>query len=145
MPSTWKSAAKNAWTGLLSFMLAVLAFAFGQVLIALALWPILFRTQRVGFSMALSLVGFGSWAVSFFASMGDRRRRRLVQSAPKNIPPPFLDRPVMGRIQAQIQGAGCGLVLLAASLIPLGIALILRLRADLETGLTLRDIFPPVP
>ena len=145
MPSKWKVALSRAWTGLYSFMLAVLVFAFGQVLIALALWPILFRTQRLGFSMALSLVGFGSWVVSLFASMGKRRRHRLAPSAPVDIPPPFLDRPVMGRIQEQVKGAGCGLVLLAASLIPLGIAFVLRLQADLESGLTLRDIFPPVP
>ena len=149
MPSRWKDSLNKAWTGLRNFFLTVLVFALGQLLIALVLWPILFRTQRLGFSMALSLVGFGSWVVSLFASMGERRRRRrrrgLGQSAPVDIPPPFLDRPVTGRIQEQVQSAGCGLILLVASLIPLGIAFVLRLQADLESGLTLRDIFPPVP
>jgi hypothetical protein len=145
MPIRWKEALYEAWIGLRAFLITILFVGGVQVLISLILWPVLFRTQPLGFSMALSLVGFGSWILALLVSMGDRRRRRLAMSMPQETPGPVADRSLMEHVQEQVQRSGCGFVMLAASIIPLAIAFALRLQADLRAGLSLTDIFPPMP
>jgi hypothetical protein len=146
MPIDLNETLRAAWIGLRDFMQAVFIVGCMQVLISILVWPIVFHNQPLGFSMALSAVGFGSWVLSFVASFGGRRRLRGGMMVPSEVPDPSLApiHPLVGLVQGQVQRAGCGFVLLCASLIPLGIALILRVRADLRTGLTLRDIFPPM-
>jgi hypothetical protein len=126
-------------------MLTVLTVGGLQVLVSLVVWFLVFRTQPLGFSMALSLVGFVSWLVALFQSMGARRRAlntlSPVQRSPiLSVPYPFADS-----LQTQVDRLGCGFVLVISSLIPLGIAFALRLRADMAAGLTWGDIFPPLP
>ena len=145
MPIDLQETLRAAWGGLRDFSQTVLIVGCIQVLISMLVWLIVFRNQPLGFSMALSAVGFGSWILSFLASSGSRRRLRR-RMAPSDLPDPSLApiHPLVGQVQGQMQRAGCGFVLICASFIPLGIAFFLRLRADLRAGLTLRDIFPPI-
>jgi len=113
-----------------------------QVLVSLFLWQILFRSYPLGLSMALTLVGFGSWFLSFFANVGGRRNTPL--------PMRSLDRPPISsrlpdQAREQIERSGCGCILLISSLVPLGIAFALRLLADFRMGKTWSDIFPSMP
>jgi hypothetical protein len=73
------------------------------------------------------------------------RRGRLTNEIPLEPPEVFEDHPILDGVQDKIQRAGCGFVLLVSSIVPLGIALVLRLQADLRSGLELREIFPPMP
>ena len=146
MPIDLQETLRAAWGGLRDFSQTVLIVGCIQVLISMLVWSVVFRNQPLGFSMALSAVGFGSWILSFFTSYGGRRRLRGRAAAPSDLPNPSSApiHPLVGRVQGQVQRAGCGFVLICASFIPLGVAFILRLRADLRAGLTLRDIFPPM-
>ena len=149
MSIKWRETLHKALRSLRDFALTVLVIGGIQVLIALLLWPIVFRDHPVGFSMALSLVGFGAWLISFAISFADRRRQRMayMNVAGRAAPPPSQpgDRSLFEGMRDQAQRAGCGCTLLVASLVPLGIAFVLRLRYDLRGGLTWRDIFPPMP
>jgi hypothetical protein len=149
MSIKWRETLHKALRSLRDFALTILVIGGIQVLIALLLWPIVFRDHPVGFSMALSLVGFSAWLVSFALSLADRRRQRMmyISMAGRAAPPPSQpgDRSLFDGMRDQAQRAGCGFTLLAASLVPLGVAFILRLRYDLRSGLTLRDILPPMP
>jgi len=149
MPSKWRETLHSALRGLRDFALTVLIVGGAQVLIALFLWPIVFKNHPVGFSMALSLVGFSSWLLAFMMSFADRRRTRLMNMRMAGPPlqpiDPLEKRSFSERMQDQAQRMGCGFTLLAASLVPLGIAFVLRLRYDMRAGLTLKDIFPPMP
>lgn len=145
MPANWRNALHTALISLRDFGLAALIVGAGQVLIALIVWPLVFRGHPLGLSMALSLVGFASWILAFLASMGDRRRRRLQPEEQPSITDVHEDVPVLERLQDQMRQSGCGFILLVSSILPLGIAFLMRLRADLRAGLTLRDIFPPMP
>jgi hypothetical protein len=149
VPTKWQKLVHNTLLGLRNFALTVLAVGGIQILIALVVWPIVFRAHPLGLSMALSLVGFGCWVLSFVLSFADRRQRRwanmrMVGPSEPQIAPPE-DRSILEDMREQAQQAGCGFVLLTASLLPLGIAFVLRLRYDLRMGLTLSDIFPPIP
>ena len=149
MPSKWRESLHSALRALRDFAVTVLVVGGAQVLIALLLWPIMFKNHPVGFSMALSLVGFSSWLLSFMISFADRRRTRLMNMRMAGPPmqpiAPSESRTFSERMQDQAQRMGCGFTLLAASFVPLGIAFVLRLRYDMRAGLTLRDIFPPLP
>jgi hypothetical protein len=140
----WRQALHTALNGLRDLALSMLIVGGGQVVLGLILWPLIFRRQELGFSMALSLVGFGSWLLSFIMSFTSRRGR-LNNEMPIEPPRAFEDHPVLESVQDQIQRTGCGFMLLISSSIPLGIALLLRLQHDLRTGLELREIFPPMP
>jgi hypothetical protein len=95
--------------------------------------------------MALSLVGFGSWVLSFILSVGDRRRQRELMSSLNERTTSEQTPPLLENIMAHTEQSGCGFTLLISSLVPLGIAFAIRLQADLRAGMTLRDIFPPMP
>jgi hypothetical protein len=133
--------------------ISVLAFAVAQLLLALLFWQLIFRTHPQGFAMGLTLVGFASWGIAFLASfrrpprMASPLGSRLGSRTPE--PPPAGTRqgdPTAGeRLQARFQSAGCGTVLLLSGLISLGLAFVLRVRADMQSGLTWSDIFPTQP
>ena len=149
MSIRWRETLRWALLGLRDFALTVLIVGGVQVLLALLLWPIVFREQPAGLSMALSAVGFGCWALAVGASFTDRRRRRLSDMEQAGTAPRMPLSPARGAVlihlQEQVQRSGCGFILLTASLIPLGFALILRIRHDMRAGLSLREIFPPMP
>lgn len=142
--ATWKRALRSALEDLRDLALSLLIVGGAQVLVGLILWPLMFRRQLLGLSMALSLVGFGSWLLSFVMSLTGRRGQpsNEITVEPPNL---FTDHPQLERIQDRIQRMGCGFMLLVSSIIPLGIAFILRLQHDLRAGLELREIFPPMP
>ncbi len=144
MSAKWRSILRSALIGLRDLALTLLITGGAQVVVGLVLWPLLFRGQELGLSLALSLVGFGSWVLSFLMSISGRRGR-LTNEMPMEPPELFEDQAVLARVQDQIQRAGCGFTLLMSSLVPLGISLVLRLQSDLRSGLTLREIFPPMP
>jgi hypothetical protein len=149
MPTKWQATLHAALQSLRDFALTALIAGGVQVLVALVLWPIVFRKQPVGFSLSLSAVGFGCWLLAFIASFADRRRQRFNMSragtaAPQQ-PAGALDGTILGPMQDQLQRSGCGFVLLISSIIPLGIALLLRVQYDMRAGYTLREIFPPMP
>jgi hypothetical protein len=144
MSAKLRSILRKALIGLRDLALTLLITGGVQVVVGLVLWPLLFRSQKLGLSMALSLVGFGSWVLSFLLSISGRRGR-LTGEMPLEPPGMFEGHAVLERVEDQIQRAGCGFTLLMSSLVPLGIAFILRLQSDLRSGLTLREIFPPMP
>jgi hypothetical protein len=132
----------------------VLVFGSAQILLALFFWQVLFRSHLQGFAMGLTLVGFASWAISFMTSFrGTRSRARSPLEAtlgsqtrePSADAPQRGNAPARGRLQAQLQGAGCSTVLFLSGLISLGLAFALRVRADMQTGMTWSDIFPTQP
>lgn len=116
-----------------------------QILLSLPVWALLFRSYPLGFSMALSLIGFASWLLASLLSFGLGRRptggtlpdRSPLGASGTN---PFVDH-----IQTQLDRSGCGFMLFLSSVIPLGLAFVLRLHADLQAGRTWNDIFPPLP
>jgi hypothetical protein len=137
------------WIYIRNWGLTVLIVGGIQVLLALLIWPILFRARSLGFSLALSLVGFASWIPSIALSFGFRRRLprpgtgaaqpSTKVTAPRQMPP------VIDQVQAQVERAGCGWTLFVSSIIPLGLAFVMRVQADLGTGKTWREIIPPLP
>ena len=145
MPVKWRETLNTVLSSLREFALTVAAFGGVQILLALIVWPLIFGDHPLGFSMALSLVGFASWGVAFAASLGGRGRQSLTAIAGQTVPPPVPDRNLLANMQDQVSRTGCGCILLTSSLIPLAIAFVLRLQADLRAGLDLSDIFPPMP
>ena len=145
MSIKWRDILYGILTGLRDFALTVLVVGAVQILIGLILWPLVFRDHPLGLSMALSLVGFASWLVSFIMSLGERRRRRFGDDPGLAPPEGFKGPPILDGMQSQVQRSGCGFLLLVGSLLPLGIAFALRLRADLQAGMSIRTLFPPMP
>jgi hypothetical protein len=148
--------------GVRDLVLVVLAFGGIQLLLSVGVWAALFRSRPQGFSMALTLVGFGGWFFAFTASFSSRRRVPWTQGTSQQPPgrlsigrdtPPLGEgrstepaapaaSPLVGAAQAQIGRFGCGTVLFLSSLIPLGLAFTLRVQADMQSGKTWNDIFP---
>jgi hypothetical protein len=157
MPSFWQKTAISLLRRLRDLALIVLVLGGVQILLALLPWLAFFRRHPQGFSMALSLVGFGGWFVAFASSVGVRRGMSprdmsprgaaRQQSAPErpSTSSPQAVHPWVGRIRGQIERSGCGTVLFFSSLLPLALAFALRLQADMQSGKTWSDIFPPVP
>jgi hypothetical protein len=152
MPVNWQRVALNLATRARDLALTVLALGSVQIVLSLLLWLAILRAQPLGFSMALSLVGFGGWFVALGSTLGaqrstrDRGRSRR-PSAPKQNP---ADVPTamplwVAKIRELIERSGCGLVLFLSGLIPLGLAFYLRLQADMRLGKTWSDIFPTLP
>jgi hypothetical protein len=126
------------------FALNLLVMGGIEVLIALAMWPLLFRRYPQGFSMALSLVGFSVWVIASVASLGNRGRPGSPMSAASSELNPSPNRPILGRLRRQLQ-PGCGSQFFFSGFVPLALAFILRVRADLQAGYTWHDLFPPLP
>ena len=122
----------------------VLVFGAAQVLLALLLWQLIFRTHPQGFALGLTLVGFGSWAVALMTSSRGRYRTPGMTGVP---PPskgkrPWKERMPRSEWTERLLNVGCGTVLFLSGLIALGLAFALRVRADMQTGMTWSDIFP---
>ena len=147
--------------------LTVLVIGGVQVALSLVPWLAFFRSHPQGFSMALSLVGFAGWFVAFASSIGGRRGASMRGGAPRGgsmretAPPaaarqsdaagqpstglPQMTHPLAARFQERFERSGCGTVLFLSSLLPLALAFVLRLQADLQSGKTWGDIFPTMP
>ena len=165
MSTGWRKAGATVLRGARDLVLIVLAFGAVQLSLSVGVWALLFRSHPQGFSMALSLVGFGGWFVAFTASFAGRRKVPWGKGSTQLSPgdrPPFEDEQdpaerarlvpasaasptLVSTAQTQIGRFGCGTVLFLASLIPLGLAFILRVRADMQSGMTWNDIFPGLP
>lgn len=153
MPSRWQSTAQSLIKRLRDLALTVLVLGGAQILLSFLLWLMLFRSHVLGFSMALTLVGFGGWFIGFVSSIGVRRgmpQRSAARQpdAPEERPSgsaPRVTHPWVERFQEQIERSGCGTVLLLSSLLPLALAFALRLQADMQSGKTWNDIFPKMP
>jgi hypothetical protein len=144
--------ALNLLKRLRDLALAALVVGGIQILLSLLPWFVLLRSQPLGFSMALTLIGFGGWFVGFASSISTRRRiprRPMARPPSASSPPPAIARrmthPLTVRFQEQLDRLGCGTVLFFSSLLPLALAFFIRVQADLRTGKTWNDIFPTMP
>lgn len=129
------------WVRARDLALNVLIMGGGEVLLALVVWPLLFRKYPQGFSMALSLVGFSVWAIAFVTSLGRHGSPMVRGSASDGESDSFSESPLSVRLPQRFQ-LGCGLPFFLSSFIPLTLAFILRVRADLQAGYTWNDLFP---
>ncbi len=145
MPQRWKNALRPILTGLRNSILNIALIGGAQILLALLIWQTLFRSQDQGFSMALTLVGFASWFLSFFMSLSSRRYASGAGQTPLLAGMLANMAASKSKRQPPIDRSGCGCLAFFASLIPLGIAFALRIQADLSAGKTWQDIFPPIP
>jgi hypothetical protein len=144
MPVSWKKA-------ILGFLqaagrtLAVIAIVGGaQTVVSLLVWQMLFRAYPMGFSMGLSLVGFASWLLSFAMGLGGRRVYSTGMSGSPALTGLLSARKALDQPKDQLDRNGCGCLLFVASVIPLGIAFLIRVQADLSSGKSWQDIFPPI-
>lgn len=152
MPAAWQKWIAARWKDVRDLALVACVVGGLQVLVSLLIWQVLFRSYPMGLSMALTLVGFGGWLISFFACSRSSGRAPLGMrpwggvpggGRPQdNLP---LGSALPDRAREQLERSGCGCLLVVSSLIPLGIALALRLMADFRVGKTWSDIFPPMP
>ena len=143
MSTGWRKPVAVFWVRARDLALNVLIMGGSEILIALVAWPLLFAKYPQGFSMALSLVGFAVWVIASVASLSNRGRpgfRSPTADSELNSSPslPSLGRPGQFR-------PGCGFPFFLSSFVPLTLALILRVRADLQAGYTWHDLFPPLP
>jgi hypothetical protein len=132
--------------------LTVLAVGCAEIVLSLIPWLILFRNHPQGFSMALSLSGFGGWIIGFASSLGTRRTvpdrstaRQQSDHDPARAEAPDVAHTAIDSLRQRVERAGCGLILFLSSLLPLALAFFLRLQADLQSGKTWDDIFPTLP
>jgi len=142
MLKDWQKNITPFLRGLRSTALWTLLVGVAQVLLSLLVWQLVFADYPLGFSMALTLVGFGSWFFSFFATFSTGRRG----FGPLTNAPEDVDQAsgIVGRVQDDLGRTGCATVLFTGSLVPLAIAFWLRVQADLSSGKTWSDIFPPM-
>jgi hypothetical protein len=138
MPIGWRKPGAAWWGRVRELALNTLIMGAGEVLIAPAVWLLLFHKYPQGFSMALSLVGFSVWVIASAASLSNRGRPRFATSGELRSSSNPLS---LGRLRLQL---GCGFPFFLSSLIPLTLAFILRVRADLQAGYTWNDLFPPL-
>jgi hypothetical protein len=104
--------------------------------------------------MGLTLAGFGSWAIAFMTSSRRPRGRAITPqetwlgSRTDETSTGASSRgkaPAPEGLQARLQRTGCSTVLFLSGLIALVLAFVLRVRADMQAGLTWSDIFPTGP
>lgn len=145
MPASWKKAIieflKSAGRTLV--VLAIIGGA--QVLVSLLVWQVMFRDHPQGFAMGLTLVGFASWFLSFLVGLGGRRYAAGMSGVGNPALAGLLsDRKTLHQPGEQLDRSGCGCLVFGASVIPLAIAFIIRVQADLSAGKNWQDIFPPL-
>jgi hypothetical protein len=166
MSTGWKKTGARVLSSARDLALLVLAFGGVQFLRSVVVWAVLFRSRPQGFSMALTLVGFAGWFIAFTSSFASRRKVPWTEGTsrqpPGRVPPAGTTpppestppagsaarppaSPLVETAQAQVGRFGCGTVLFLSSLIPLGLAFILRVQADMQSGKTWSDIFPDIP
>lgn len=142
MSTGWRKPIAALWVRVRDLVLNLLIMGGGEVLIALAVWPLLFGKYPQGFSMALSLVGFGVWVIAGAASLNYRGRpgfRGPGMGDEQNSSPSLHSSGRLWQLQL-----GCGFPFFLSSFVPLTLAFILRVRADLLAGYTWHDLFPPL-
>ena len=151
MPSRWQKTALHVVKRLRDLALTVLAFGSAQLLLSFLVWRALFRSYPQGFSMTLTLAGFGGWFIAFASSVGARRaylRQTTARPGAPQPPPagaPGVTVPLAARFQEQMGRFGCGTVIFLSSLLLLALAFALRVQADMQSGKTWNDIFPTMP
>lgn len=119
----------------------VIAIIVGiQIVVSLLAWLILFRRYPQGLSMGLTLVGFLSWFLSFFTSEMSGR----TVAARTRVQMPYLPISVDQDEEPGFDSSGLGCLIFVAGTVPLAIAFVLRVQADLSAGKTWADIFPPM-
>jgi hypothetical protein len=137
------------WNRARDLALNVLVFAGVQILSALLFWQLLFRSHPQGFAMGLTLVGFGSWALAMLAGPRGRSIRGARYGTARMDPPPELSPPAhlsaREKLMERISNVGCGTVLFLSGLVVLALAFVLRVRADMQAGMTWNDLFPTAP
>jgi hypothetical protein len=143
MSTGWRKPVAAFWVRARDLALTLLIMGTGEVLIALVVWPLLFDKYPQGFSMALSLVGFSVWVIASVASLSNRGRPRFRSSATPGELSSSPSQLRLGRLPRQLQ-PGCGFPFFLSSFVPLTLAFILRVRADLQAGYTWHDLFPPL-
>ena len=131
------------WVRARDLALTLLIMGGSEILVALVVWPLLFGKYPQGFSMALSLVGFSVWVIASVASLSNRGRPGFRGPAIGGELNPSPNSPSSRRVPRQFQ-PGCGFPFFLSSFVPLTLAFILRVRADLQAGYTWRDLFPPL-
>ena len=145
MPTNWRRSIDKTGRAVLDFALTMLISGGLQVMVALLVWLLVFRNQPTGLSMALTLIGFGSWFLGAVASLRSGRRVISARPAESERASTTATNPVVEHLQTRVQRSGCGCTLLLSSMIPLALAFILRVQADMRAGRTWSDIFPPLP
>ena len=137
------------WHRARDLALNVLVFAGLQILLALLFWQLFFRSHPQGFAMGLTLVGFGSWALAMLAGSRGRSIRGARYSTASMAPPPELSPPAhlssREKLMERISNVGCGTLFFLSGLAVLALAFVLRVRADMQTGMTWSDLFPTGP
>ena len=144
MPEKWRETVRSALLSLRNLLLGVVIVAAIEGVASLVVWAVLFRTLPLGVPMALTLIGFGGWLLSFLSSMGAGRRRMATGTFAGNMMNPFAVPQFLARRETSAERKerfGCGLVLFFASVIPLGVAFYMRVQADFRLGRTWSDIF----
>ena len=144
MSSGWQKLVQGTLKSLRDLVLAVSIVTAIQFVLSLLLWLVLFSKLSLGFPMALTLAGFVGWFLSFLSTFAGGRRRTATMSTAANLFNPFVVPQFATRRETPAERAerfGCGTVLFAASLIPLGVAFFLRKQADISKGMTWSDIF----
>jgi len=141
----WRTRAAKWLIALRDTALSLLIAGAAQIALALALWPVLFTRYPQGFAMALSLVGFGIWLLSALLSLGARRRLGGPMFSRPETTSARTNGALLTSMRERAERAGCGFTLFLSSIIPLGLAFFIRVRADLARGMTWGELFPPVP
>jgi hypothetical protein len=143
-----RKAEHSIWVRARDLAVNVLIFAAAQILLALLFWQLFFRSHPQGFAMGLTLVGFASWVIAFVMVLRRRHRRPGIGRAalqPAMARKPGADAPATRKLPTHLGSAGCGTILLLSGLVSLALAFTLRVRADMQAGMTWSDIFPTAP
>ena len=137
------------WVRARDLALNVLVFAGVEILLALLFWQLIFRSHPQGFAMGLTLVGFGSWALAVLAgSRGSSVRGARYGTASMDAPPaPGAPARLSSRekLVERMSNIGCGTLFFLSGLAVLALAFVLRVRADMQAGMTWSDLFPTGP
>ncbi|MBN1580990.1 MAG: hypothetical protein JXA89_09835 [Anaerolineae bacterium] len=144
MPVSWKRAIIEVLKGASNSLILIAITGGAQTLLSLLVWQMLFGSEPLGFSMGLTLVGFAGWFLSLLMGFGGRRSA-AAPSGPTPFPSVLSNRTALQQLGSQSDRAGCGCLIFVASLIPLAIAFAIRVQADMSTGKSWQDIFPPLP
>jgi len=167
MPRSWRRIGREILERVGAFLLDVLIIGSVEMFASFLLWLVIFRSAPLGFSMALTVVGFIGWFIAFLLSFRSRpsrlqeMRANMMFSPFGNFLNPAMARPeetekdededANGDKKDKEDDVSLGermartMVFFIASLIPLGIAFAIRLQADFALGKSWEEIFPQVP
>ena len=153
MPTSWRKALRAIWKRASAYGVQVLIVAGVEVLVALLVWLVLFRSHPLGFPMALTLVGLPGWFMALVLSFQPSRSGALRAGFMLS---PLTMAPIQDLFQtrgaraadakrtrlSRSERIGCVTVVFLGSLLVLLLAFGLRLRADFAMGKTWKEIFP---